>query len=152
MEQGKKLCALSCPKCKSALLESSADVAATWHKCFYCSNRFRAPGRRVVVGNPLAKVRVHDTERENEKNMCAKNGFSDFVTLQQSRMEGSTADSKLQSIVEVGDYVQQGSCKVSDMVFANLVQSKVSQIRECTLRNFKRDLKHGHFSEVFFCN
>ena len=55
------------------------------------------------MGNPLAKVRVHDTERENEKNMCAKNGFSDFVTLQQSRMEGSTADSKLQSEVEVGD-------------------------------------------------
>ena len=67
-----------------------------------------------MLGNPLAKVRMHDSERENVKNQCGKNGFRDFATLQQSSMEGSTAASKLESKVELGNYLQHGSCKVAD--------------------------------------
>ena len=67
-----------------------------------------------MLGNPLAKVCMHDTEQKSVKNMGGKNGFRDFATLQQSSMEGSTAASKLESEVEHEDYVQQGSCKVAD--------------------------------------
>ena len=72
-----------------------------------------------MLGNPLAKVRMHDSKQENDKNVGTKNGFRDFATLQQSSMEGSTAASKLESKVERGDYVQQGSCKVADANLAS---------------------------------
>ena len=83
----------------------------------------------MVVGNPLANVSVSHPEPENVKNLSKKVGFSDFVTLQQPRMEGSTASSKLQSEVEREHYMQDGSCKVADVDFATLVSDKVGQIR-----------------------